>query len=72
MRLTLTIDDLLMIWWWIDASDQTHMDCKGHTVLIISLRRGVVVSSSTKHKINTKSSTESELVAIDGVIPMIL
>ena len=36
MKLTLTIDDLSMIRWWVDASDWTHMDCKGHTGLMMS------------------------------------
>ena len=48
------------------------MDCKGCTGLMMSLGGGVVVSSSTKHKINMKSSTELELIAMDKVIPMIL
>ena len=48
------------------------MDCKGHAGSMMSLGGGACVSSSTKHKINTKSSTESELVAIDKAIPMIL
>ena len=41
-------------------------------VTMMSLGGGAVVSSSRKHKINTNSSTESELVAIDNAIPMIL
>ena len=72
MKLTLTIDNLLMIRWWVDALDRTHHDCKGHTGSMMSLGGGAVVSSSTKHKINTKSSTESELVALDDALPMIL
>ena len=72
MKLTLTIDNMSMIRWWVDASDRTHHDCKGHTGSMMSLGGGAIVSSSTKHKINTKSSTESELVALDDALPMIL
>ena len=72
MKLTPTIDDLSMIRWWVDGSDRTHHDCKGHTGSMMSLRGGAIVSSSTKHKINTKSSTESDLVALDDALPMIL
>ncbi len=72
MKLTLTIDDLLMIRWWVDASDRTHMDCNGHTASIISLGGGTCVSSLTKHKTNIKSSTDSELIAVDDAISMIL
>ncbi len=38
----------------------------------MSLGGGAVVSSSTKHKINTKISTESELVVLDNALLMIL
>ena len=38
----------------------------------MSLGGGAVISSLQKHKINTKSSTESELVAIDNVLTTIL
>ncbi len=37
MKLTLTIDDLSMIRWWVDASNRTHHDCKGHTGSMMSL-----------------------------------
>ena len=48
----------------MDASHQIHDDCKGHTGALLILGAGVVISSSNKQKINTKSSTESELVAV--------
>ncbi len=71
MKLTLTTDNLSMIRWWVNASDCTHHDCKDHTGSMMSLG-GILVSSSTKHKINTKSLTESELVALDNACPVIL
>ena len=72
MKLVLCIDDLSKIMWWVDASDRTHEDCKGHTGAMMSLGGGAVISSSQKQKINTKSSTESELVAIDDALTTIL
>ena len=48
----------------MDASHQIHDDCKGHTGALLTLGAGAVLSSSNKQKINTKSSTESELVAV--------
>ena len=72
MKLTLTINDLSMICWWVDASVWTHMDYRGHTGSMMPLGGGTCASSSTKHKMNTKSSTESYLVAIDEAISMIL
>ena len=34
--------------------------------------RGFPIASSTKHKINTRSTTESELVGVDGMMSSIL
>jgi hypothetical protein len=68
MKLILSIDNLSKIMWWVDASDWTHEDCRGHTAAMISLGGGAVISSSRKQKINTKSLTESELVAIDNAL----
>jgi hypothetical protein len=38
----------------------------------MTLGRGAVISSSRKQKINTRSSTESELVGVDDAMPSIL
>ena len=72
MKLTLIIDDLLVIKWWVDASDKTHHNCKGHSYIMMTIGGGSIISNSTKHNINTKSSIELELVALDDVLPMIL
>ena len=50
MKLTLTISDLSIIRWWIDASDRTHHDLKGHTGMMMSLGGGAVVSGLRKQK----------------------
>ena len=64
MKLTLSVDNLSTIKWWVDASDNTHADCKGHTGAMMSLSqgKGATVSIPKKHPVNTKSSTESEIV----------
>ena len=49
----------------MDASDWTHDNLKGHTGAMMVLCGRAVISSSQKQKINTKSSTESELVVLD-------
>jgi hypothetical protein len=56
----------------VDASHGTHSDFKGHTGATMTMGNGSTYSSSTKQKINTKSSTESELVAVDDVIGQVL
>ena len=61
-----------MIRWWVGASNRTHDNCKCHSGILMTMGKGAIVSKSTKQKINTKSSTESELVALDSALPKIL
>ena len=70
--LTLKADDFNIASWFIDASYAVHPDMKGHTGAGMTLGKGAVYSRSTKQKINTKSSTESELVGVDDILPQIL
>ena len=58
--------------WWVDASYATHDDMKSHTGGVMTLGKGAIYGSSTRQRINTKSSTESELVAVNDVMPQIL
>ena len=57
MKLTLEVDNLGTVHWLVDASDNTHDDCKGHTGGALTLGKGAVISKSAKQKLNTKSST---------------
>jgi hypothetical protein len=45
---------------------------KSHTGGVMSMGTGAVYSISKKQKLNTKSSTEAELVGIDDVLPQAL
>lgn len=72
MKLTLCADSLSNIVWYADASHQLHDDCKGHTGSILTFGKGAVTSSSTKHKIPSKSSCESEIIGIYDKIGDIL
>ena len=54
---------------WIDASFAVHDDMKGHTGGTMSFRKGVLHAKSSKQKLNTKSSTETELVGVSEYIP---
>ena len=45
---------------------------RGHTGGTLTMGQGFPLAKSTKHKLNTCSSTESELVAVDDLIPQIL
>jgi hypothetical protein len=39
---------------------------------VFTMGRGFPINSSTKQKLNTQSSTESELVAVDNMMPIVL
>jgi hypothetical protein len=72
MCLTLEADDLQVIKWWIDASFAVHEDMRSHTGGTMSMGKGSVYSTSVTQKLNTKSSTEAELVGVDDVMPQVL
>jgi hypothetical protein len=49
-----------------------HLDAKGHGGIIVTFGGTVVASKSFKMKLVTKSSTESELVAVEESVPYVL
>lgn len=57
---------------WVDGAFALHPDMKSHTGRVMSLRGGAVYTASTQQKLNMKSSTEVELVAVDDVMPQII
>jgi hypothetical protein len=71
LPLVLGWDESGTLVWSIDASFGVHMDMKSHTGYCLTMGTGMVVSGSTKQKITTRSSTESELVGIDDTITFI-
>jgi hypothetical protein len=65
--LFLAVDDQHVIKWYVDASFAVYNDFRSHTGGAMSHRTGVPISISRKQKLNTKSSTEAELVGVDDV-----
>ena len=65
LHLTLQALNMSVIHWWIDASFTVHADYKSHIGACLSFGRGCPINISSKQKINTRSSTEAELVAIN-------
>jgi hypothetical protein len=51
--------------WYVDASFAVHPSMHRHSGGGLTLGRGFPISVSTKQKLNTRSSTESELVGVD-------
>jgi hypothetical protein len=75
-----TIDDVLMLeaddtntlMWYIDVAFAIHGDMKSHTGAVFTMGKGAIISSSTKQRVNSRSSTESELIGVDGKIAKVL
>ena len=72
LPLTLAADGTGVLSWYVDASFAVHPDMKGHSGGAMTMGTGFPLDKSTKHKLNTRSSTESEIVAVDDLIPQIL
>jgi len=72
LSLILEADDLNVVKWWVDGSFAVHPDMKSHTGATMSLGKGPLYSASTRQKLNTKSSTEAELVAVNDAMPQVL
>jgi hypothetical protein len=64
LGLVLEIDDPTQVYAYVDASYGVHSDMKSHTGSVISLGKGIIYGKSSTQKLNTKSSTESELVGL--------
>ena len=60
--------------WYIDASFAVHLDFKSHTSAIMKFYggKGAVETVSSKQKLNTGSSTTTELVAVYNTLPLTL
>ena len=58
--------------WYVDGSHNVHWDCKGHGGAVFLLGRRATSSYSRKLKLNTRSSTETELVTADMFMPEML
>ena len=71
MPLTLRADGTNIVKWWVDKSYTLHPDMRSQTGGTMSLGKGLIISTSIKQKVNTKSSTETELIAADDLMPHI-
>ena len=68
LKLTLSVDDLQIIKWYINVVFVVYPDFKSHIGAMMIFRGdswGAVQTIWRKQKLNTKSSTEAELVGVD-------
>ena len=64
IRLIPRADDTNIIKWYIAASHAVHNYMREHTGVTLHTGKCIIISKYTKKKLNTKISTESELVGI--------
>ncbi len=58
--------------WYVDASFAVHPNMRSHTDGGLTMGQGFPIVNSTKQKLNTRSSTESELVRVDNMMPIVV
>ena len=59
----IVIDGLFIMKTYVDASYAVYPDMRGHSRGLITVGKGVIHIKINKQKLNTKSSTETKLVA---------
>jgi hypothetical protein len=71
MLLILSANGSGILKWWVDTSFAVHTNMRGQPGGGFSLGRGFPIVSSTKQKLNTRSSTATEIVGADDFMPAI-
>jgi hypothetical protein len=72
LPLILAADGTGVLSWYVDTLFTVHHDMRGHTGGAMTMGMGFTLDKSTKLKLNTRSSTESEIVVVKDLIPQIL
>jgi len=69
MERTLGASNLTELYTYIDAAYATNPDMRSQTGGVMSMGWGVLHAKSGKQKLNTKSSTEAEVVGVSDYLP---
>ncbi len=62
----------ILVKWYVGGSHNTHWDCKGHGGATFTMGKGATSSYLQKVKLNTRNSTDTELVVSDMYMPEML
>lgn len=65
LQLRMKVDDLRMMGFYVNKAHMIHWDCKGQAGATMNMGASAILTYSWKQKMNTKSSTEKELVSIN-------
>ena len=71
LHLTLRCSEIKDLVRYTDGSYATHEDMRGQNGAVLITGNCTVLFRSNKQKINTRSSTESELLAVDVALPTV-
>ena len=66
------MDTIFTSFTFVDVAYAVHHDMRSHTGGGLSLGRGLIHAKSAKQKLNTKSSTESEVVGASDYLPYLI
>ena len=74
LELTLILEDdkAHIVKWWVDGAFATHHDMRSHTSVTMTIGKGSMYSSSTRQKMNSRSSTDVELITADDAMSQVL
>ena len=70
--LTISANGTGMLKWYVDGSYGVHPNIREHSGGGFSMGTGLPISYFTKQKLNTRSSTESEIVGVNNFMPSIV
>ena len=65
-------DDSKDLMWYVDCAFGVHANYRSHTGGGLKTGKGFAISISKAHKLNTRSSTEGEIVSVDDCLSLIL
>ena len=65
LKLSISVENLAILKWYVDGSHNVHWDRKGHGGAMFTMGKGAVSSYSRKVRLNMRSSTETEWVVAD-------
>ena len=66
------VEDLINLLWYIDGAHCVHWDSRGHGGAALMMGKGAMTSYSNRLRMNTRSSTETEMVTVDRYMPEVL
>jgi len=70
--LTLEAHSILLLKWYIDAAFAIHADMRSHSGGMLTIGNGYSYGAFTRQRLNTKISTESEVVGVSDLLPQVI